>query len=118
MCYCFYDLAELLHYPWHTQEWILVIFIIGWFFVAKLTVLIYLKFGKVLPVIFNKSNCSFLLWMMYYSLLIIAVSNLVCNYIHGVSLILLYFKSIITFIALIIDYRETMEAISKYRESE
>lgn len=114
--YSIYDLTELLHHPWHDHELMLLLTIICWIVVAKITVIAFLQFNKVLPFIFNKSNCKFFLWLLYYSLSIITVSNLVCNFMHGISIEMLVIKIIITVVALLIDWRETKEAISKYKE--
>lgn len=115
--YSLYDLTELLHHPWHSHELVLLLTVVAWFTIAKLAVFVFIQFGKVLPYVFCKRNCTFILWLLYFSLAIITLSNLVCNYFHGVALELLYFKSLITIVALVIDWKETKEAIRKYKET-
>jgi len=114
--YSLYDLTELLHHPWHKHELLLLFTVVAWFVITRIAVFVFIQFGKMLPYVFSKRNCTFVLWLLFISLAVITVSNLACNYIHGVAVELIYFKSIITIVALVIDWKETKEAIKKYRE--
>ncbi|MBK8243256.1 MAG: hypothetical protein IPK88_07515 [Saprospiraceae bacterium] len=114
--YSFYDLSELLHHPWHKHDLYLLLAIIIWFVLIKIAVIVFVQFEKVLPYVFSKSRCVFILWLLFISLTIITFSNLICNFLNGMSLQLLYIKSIITIVAMLIDWYETKNAINKYKK--
>lgn len=111
--FCFYDVFEFLNKPWQDYELILVITVVLWTLLIKIPVFFLINFNKSLPLIFSIRNSRFVLWMLYYFIVLVSLSNLVCNYYNGCGAEFLFAKGLIVIAILIWDWSETKEAIKK-----
>jgi hypothetical protein len=92
-----------------------IVAVLSWVGFVKFSIFVFIQFNKVLPYIFNKSSVEFMLWLLYITLTVIGISNLVCNYFNHKPLEMLYFKAIVTVVTLVYDWKETKEAIKKHK---